>query len=146
MESKLAELETLEAQSKKTMERLEELKGWLGQLYNHRQALAYQAAESTAAHLAQAREDMQAAQQKLAQLEQSCANLPGREETEQKLRDLRTLREDWIAMQNQTQNLPPQPRSLSCRCPLWAWMKSRPGRWCSRISPAIRRPGRAKCR
>lgn len=110
LESKLAELETLEAQSKKTMERLEELKGWLGQLYNHRQALAYQAAESTAAHLAQAREDMQAAQQKLAQLEQSCANLPSREETEQKLRDLRTLREDWIAMQNQTQNLPPQPQ------------------------------------
>lgn len=110
LEAKLNELQTLDAQSKKTMERLEELKGWLGQLYNHRQALAYQAAESTAAHLAQAREDREQTRLALAQLEQACAQLPSREEAEQKIRDLRTLREDWIAMQNQTQNLPPEPR------------------------------------
>lgn len=110
LEAKLNELQTLDAQSKKTMERLEELKGWLGQLYNHRQALAYQAAESTAAHLAQAREDREQTLLALAQQEQACAQLPSREEAEQKIRDLRTLREDWIAMQNQTQNLPPEPR------------------------------------
>ena len=109
LEGKINELDNLDSQSKKLKMRIDEVKTWLGQLYNHQQALAYAAAETNAARVAQARETKDQAEQALRHLEESCSKLPPREEAEQKLRELRAFREDWNAMQSQTQRLPEEP-------------------------------------
>ena len=109
LEGKINELDSLDAQSKKLRMRIDEVKTWLSQLYNHQQALAYAAAEANAAHVAQAREAKEQAEQELRSLEAVCAKLPAREEAEQKLRELRSFREDWNAMQAQVQRLPEEP-------------------------------------
>ena len=109
LEGKINELDSLDAQSKKLRMRIDEVKTWLSQLYNHQQALAYAAAEANAAHVAQAREAKDQAEQELQALEAACAKLPAREEAERKLRELRSFREDWNAMQAQVQRLPEEP-------------------------------------
>ena len=109
LEGKINELDSLDAQSKKLRMRIDEVKTWLSQLYNHQQALAYAAAEANAAHVAQAREAKDQAEQELRSLEAACAKLPAREEAERKLRELRSFREDWNAMQAQVQRLPQEP-------------------------------------
>ena len=109
LEGKINELDSLDAQSKKLRMRIDEVKTWLSQLYNHQQALAYAAAEANAAHVAQAREAKDQAEQELRSLEAACAKLPAREDAERKLRELRSFREDWNAMQAQVQRLPEEP-------------------------------------
>lgn len=109
LEGKINELDSLDAQSKKLRMRIDEVKTWLSQLYNHQQALAYAAAEANAVHVAQAREAKDQAEQELRSLEAACAKLPAREDAERKLRELRSFREDWNAMQAQVQRLPEEP-------------------------------------
>ena len=109
LEGKLTELESLEVQSKKLKERLEEVRSWLTQLDNHRQALAYAAAEAGAERVAQAREVRDQAERELRELEEACAKLPSREEAEQKIRDLRNLRDQWNSIQMEKQMLPQEP-------------------------------------
>jgi len=109
LEAKLAELESLEAQCRKLKQRIDELKIWIRQLANHRQALEYAAAEAHAARTAQAREAMEAAEAELAALEEKCALLPPKEAVEQKLQELKTLREQWTAVKLERQVLPEEP-------------------------------------
>lgn len=109
LEGKLSEMESLEAQCKKMKLRIEEVKSWLEQLYNHQQALAYQEAEENAARVAQARETLEQGEKDLTEREAACAKLAPREEAEQKVRDLRLFREEWNAMQAEVQRLPQEP-------------------------------------
>ena len=64
LEQTLAEWDSLNTKCQKTKMRIDEVKSWLSQLYNHQQALAYTAAEENARRLAQAGEDLAQAEQK----------------------------------------------------------------------------------
>lgn len=107
---KIAELENLNAQCKKLRMRLDEIKSWLKQLYNHQQALAYAKQESDAAQVALAREAMEQTEQTLRELEAMCATLPPRAETEEKARELRSFRDQWNAIREEERSAPAQPQ------------------------------------
>lgn len=110
LEEKLAELENLNGQCQKLKMRLDEVKDWLRQLYNHQQALNYAKMESDTLRVAQAREAMEAAEQTLRDAESVCAALPPRQEAEEKVRELRVLREQWNAICAEERNAPVQPQ------------------------------------
>ena len=110
LEEKLAELENLDTQSKKLRMRLDEVKSWLKQLYNHQQTLAYGKMESDIARVAQARDAMEQAEQGLGQLEAMCASLPPHGEAEEKVRELRSLRDQWNAICAEERQAPAQPQ------------------------------------
>ena len=107
---KIAELDNLEIQSKKLRQRIDEVKSWLKQLYNHQQALAYQKQESDAAQVAGARDAMERAEQTLSELEAVCAPLPPRMETEEKVRELRAFRDQWNRICAEERQAPAQPQ------------------------------------
>ena len=110
LEQKLTELESLDIQSKKLRERIQEVKSWLKQLYNHQQALAYEKQASDAVQVAQARDAMVQAEETLNQMETLCATLPPRMETEEKVRELRSFRDQWNAIREEERNAPSQPQ------------------------------------
>lgn len=110
LEQKLTELESLDIQSKKLRERIQEVKSWLKQLYNHQQALAYEKQARDAVQVAQARDAMVQAEETLNQLETLCATLPPRMETEEKVRELRSFRDQWNAIREEERNAPSQPQ------------------------------------
>lgn len=110
IEGKLAELETLNAQCQKLKMRLDEVKDWLRQLYNHQQALAYAKMESGLSQIAQAREAVNGTEQALGILEEACASLPPQAEVESKVRELRAFREQWNAICAEERNAPAEPQ------------------------------------
>lgn len=117
LEAKLTELESLDVQSKKLKMRLDEVKAWQSQLNNHQKALAYAAAEANAGRTAQARDARDQAEQELREQEDACAKLPSREEAEQKLRELRSFRDQWNAIQMEKQMLPAAPQEPQLPAP-----------------------------
>ena len=82
IEEKLTELETLNTQCQKLKMRIDEVKDWLRQLYNHQQALAYAKMEAGLNQIAQAREATEETEQTLRALEAACASLPPPAEVE----------------------------------------------------------------
>lgn len=109
LESRISELEDLDIQTKKLRMRLDEIKDWLRQLSNHQQALAYAKMEQDIARVAGAREAMEQTEAKLRELEEICAALPPRDEADIKTRELRSLREQWTAIQMEQRMAPQQP-------------------------------------
>lgn len=109
LNGKIGELDSLDAQLKKQMLRLDEIKSWLRQLQNHQAALEYAAAEADAGRVAQARDALAQAQEQLTILEAACEKLPPREEAEQKVKELRSFRDAWNALQMEQQMLPKAP-------------------------------------
>ncbi|MGM9585384.1 MAG: ATP-binding protein [Faecousia sp.] len=110
LEERMEELENLDTQSKKLRQRIDEVKSWLKQLYNHQQALSYAKMETDIARVAQAEETAQQAEQTLRELETACAALPSREEVEGKTRELRAFREQWNAIREEEAQAPAQPQ------------------------------------
>ena len=110
LEQTLAEWETLNTKCQKTKMRIDEVKNWLSQLYNHQQALAYDAAQENARRLAQAGETLAQAEQQLEHWESVCQSQPPKEESEQKLREMKSFREEWNAIQAEYKALPPEPQ------------------------------------
>ena len=110
LEEKLTELETLNTQCQKLKMRIDEVKEWLRQLYNHQQALAYAKMESGLAQLAQARETVDKTEQALRELEKACASLPPQAEAESKVRELRAFRDQWNALRAEEQHAPAEPQ------------------------------------
>lgn len=106
---KLGELRDLDIQSQDIRRRLEEIKQTLAQLYNHRQALAYEQVQSVSAQAVQAQAAREAALRDLEPLEAACAALPSREEAEQNLKELRAFREQWKSVQEDLAMLPQLP-------------------------------------
>ena len=110
IEEKLAELEDLNTQCQKLKMRLDEVKDWLRQLYNHQQALAYAKMESGLSQIAQAREAVAGTEQVLRILEEACASLPPQAEVESKVRELRAFREQWSAICAEERSAPAEPQ------------------------------------
>ena len=106
---KLEDLNQLEDQCGKLRKRLEELQEWEGQLKNHAQALKFVASQENAQRLTQAKEAMEQTEREAQALEEDCAKLPAREEADQKVKELRTFREAWNALQMDRQLLPQRP-------------------------------------
>ena len=109
LENKISELEALEIQSGRLKQRLGEVKSWLRQLENHRDTLAYSAAEADAGRVAQARDEHDRAVETFEQLERRIAGLPPRVEAEKKLRDLREFQQNWNSARMEAELLPPEP-------------------------------------
>ena len=109
IEEKLTELETLNTQCQKLKMRIDEVKDWLRQLYNHQQALAYAKMESGLSQIAQAREAAEQSEQTLRALEASCASLPPQAEVESKVRELRAFRDQWNAIRAEERQAPTEP-------------------------------------
>ena len=111
LEEKLTELETLESHSRKLRERLGEVKSWLRELDNHRDALAYAAAEADAARVAQARDLRDRAEEAMTALEQQCARQPSREDVERKISAIRNYQADLAEYQTEESSLTRQPEA-----------------------------------
>lgn len=109
LEEKIGELEELDGQIRTLKERLDSLKDWIRQLKNHQQAMAYAQMEADAGRVAQASAAMEQAEQELRHMEEICASLPTREETERKARELRTFRDQWNSTQMLFQQTPGEP-------------------------------------
>ena len=109
LEGKLRELEGLEAQCGKLKGRIGEVKGWLRELDNHRDALAYTAAEADAGRVARARDARDQALRQLEALEIACTNQPSMETAEEKLRQLQEFEKQWASVQAEMQRLPEGP-------------------------------------
>ena len=109
MEAALTEMESLEFQMEKLQNQLEDVNDGLARLRNHRLAMNYARMEADAALVAQARETMEQTRDQLAHLEQTCATLPDREETEGKLRQLHTFLTEWDALQQDLREAPSEP-------------------------------------
>lgn len=109
LEGKISELESLDSQTKKLRTNLEDVKNWLQQLYNHQQALAYAKMEEDVTRVAQAREAMEKAEAERNALEAACAKLPPREEVDIKVRELRSFRDQWNAIQMESHMAPSEP-------------------------------------
>ena len=109
LEEKIAEWDSLEVQSKKLKQRLGEVKSWMNQLENHRDALTFAAAERDAGKVAQARDAYDRAERELLKAENACANIPSREEAERKIQQLRNFREQWDSAQMELRMMPQEP-------------------------------------
>lgn len=110
IEEKLTELETLNTQCQKLKMRIDEVKDWLRQLYNHQQALAYAKMESGLNQIAQTREAVAGAERNLRALEEACASLPPQAEVETKVRELRAFRDQWNAIRTEERQAPTEPQ------------------------------------
>ena len=117
LEEKIEEWDSLEVQSRKLKTRLGEVKSWLNQLENHRDALIFAAAERDAGKVAEARDACDRAEQELLKAENACANLPSREEAERKIQQLRNFREQWDSAQMELQMLPEEPEPPRVEAP-----------------------------
>ena len=109
VEGKITELDSLEFQSQRLGEQLDEVMNWLSRLENHRQTLAYDKMKADAARVAQAKSVMEQAQAELQRLEGICATLPPREETQAKFRELHAFREQWADIQLEQRCAPSEP-------------------------------------
>ena len=109
LQEKLKEMDQLDAQIRNHGRQLEDTKLRLKQLYNHRQALAYQKMQADIAQVEQAKRGLEQLQKESDTLAATCKALPSQEEAERKLRELRSFREQWNGIQNEAEMLPEEP-------------------------------------
>lgn len=109
LKKQLAELNDLSEKSNVLSGQLSEIKSWLSQLYNHQQALAYQASQENARRLQQALADQEEADQRFQSYQSAVSGLPPKEETERMLRELHAFREDWGKIVEEQRALPSEP-------------------------------------
>ena len=109
LESKIAELNTLESQCRELDHRIGEVKNWIGQLSNHRQTMEYEQAQETVRRAAQARDALDAAQEAVKIQAERCAGLPALEEVRRLQQDVRSLRDAWMAFEMEQKHMPQEP-------------------------------------
>ncbi len=111
LKKQLAELNDLNEKSKVLHSQLDEIKSWLSQLYNHQQALAYQAAQENARRLQEALAAQEEADERFQRCQSAVSGLPPKEESDRKLRELQAFREDWGEIIQEQRKLPQEPIS-----------------------------------
>ncbi len=109
LESKLAELQTLQTQLQQFTARQQEIADQTAALENHLHHLRYAAAQADMERVAQAQLAAQSAAQRLAKLEETCALLPSREEAVQKQHRHAQLMQTQSALLQEMGTLPPEP-------------------------------------
>lgn len=114
LETKLERLHTLQEQALKLKQRQAELESQLQTLENHAQALQYAQSLSHKQKLTAAKASLAQLSAALSTQEAVCAALPSRQETEQKLSQLRKLKDLADATGMESQMLPPPPSFPEC--------------------------------
>ncbi len=108
LEDNLEELASLESRLTQGEADLEKNRGSRAELENHLDALAYEQARLDEERVARARDNREAARNRLKGLQKRCAELPPLTEIEEKLAILYSHREEWD--QFRQHSLPPLPR------------------------------------
>ena len=106
LEEKIADWDSMDAQSRTLKQRIGEEKSWLRALENHKAALDCAAAEADAVRVAEARDNRDKAEAVFAEAEAACAGLPSREAAQQKVLELQQFQHQWNALQEALQQLP----------------------------------------
>lgn len=109
LETKLDELTSLELQSRKLRERQGEEDTWLRQLQNHRAALIYAESREDARRVAEARDMRDQQVRRMEAAEAACANLPSRQEAEDKAAALRELLQKQSGLTTSLRVMPDPP-------------------------------------
>ena len=109
LRGKLDQLRMYEIQMEKIKTRQQELKAHEQKLLNHKAALAYAQAEIVVRKAEQAKLQQQMAQQQVTQLQAACRKLPEPEQLNYRLSQVRTLSEQWEALQMEAQLQPVMP-------------------------------------
>ena len=117
LESRLTELESLNAQCQTLRVRIEELKAMIAQLKNHRQTLDYAAAQEHAQRVETAKKALDAAQAQREALDAACSSLPSHADSQEHSAQLRELRAAWNALQAEQDALPDPPEKPSAPAP-----------------------------
>lgn len=106
LEEKIADWDSLDAQSRNLKQRIGEEKNWLRSLENHKAALDCAAAEADAVRVAEARDNRDRAEAVFVKAEKACAGLPAREDAQQKVQELQQLQHRWNELQEALRQLP----------------------------------------
>ena len=109
LEEKQRELVRLEQESTENILRQNRTEQYLGQLKNHQAALRYQASLADRERVREAEIAFGEAAARREKLEADCALLPGREEAEEKRRQVRDLQQQWMTVQAEERTLPAEP-------------------------------------
>ncbi len=109
LEGKLTELQTLQTQLQQFSTRQQEITEETAVLENHLLHLQYAAAQADLERVEQAQQAEEAAAQRLAKLEEACAQLPGREDAVQQLHRHAHLVQAQSALLQEMGSLPPEP-------------------------------------
>ena len=110
LKDRITEMDTLKIQIGNLDHQIGEIKNWLKQLYNHQQTRDYAKMQADVAKVAETQAVLERLRQQMQSLEQSCNGLPDQQEAERMIRELRSFREQWNAIQTELQNLPEEPR------------------------------------
>ena len=107
LQDKLTQLQDLQTQTQRILQRQEEVKEQIRLLENHRDALAYEASKEDAKRVEAARESCLQAQQAFIALKEECDSLPGASTAQEQILQLEQLRLQQEALQAEI--LPPPP-------------------------------------
>lgn len=110
LESRLSEMDSLDQQIRKLQQQISDIKDWLQQLDNHQQTMAYEKMQADLARVEESGAELQQIRQELLRLEEICKGLPPLEEAERMVRELRLLRDQWNALQNEYRTMPEEPQ------------------------------------
>ena len=110
LEAKITEMDQLTEQIGQLEYQIGEIKTWLKQLYNHQQARAYAKMQEDLAKVEETRIVLEQLREQWKRLETECGSLASQEEAEAMIRELRTFREQWNAIQAELRNLPEEPQ------------------------------------
>ena len=110
LESKLTEMEELDAQINRLTQQIGDIKTWLKELYNHQQTQAYEKMQADIARVEESKAQLEQIRKELVQLEDICRELPPLEEAERMGRELRAFREQWNTIQAELRMMPQEPQ------------------------------------
>ena len=110
LESKLTEMEELDAQINRLTQQIGDIKTWLKELYNHQQTQAYEKMQADIARVEESKAQLEQIRKERAQLEDICRELPPLEEAERMGRELRAFREQWNTIQAELRMMPQEPQ------------------------------------
>ena len=108
----LNELQELSEQEEKIHLRQQELEAEIAAFENHKVALTYAASLEDREKVAAAEEAAKAAELALTEQKAICAQLPSKEDLEEKLQQLRTLQSQWLTLQAESLPTPPAQPEL----------------------------------
>ena len=110
LQEKLAEMDSLKNKIGDLEYKISEIKNWLKQLYNHQQTQAYDKMQADVARVTESQAALEQLRQQLQKLEGACGSLPPQQEAERMVRELRSFREQWSAIQTELQEMPKEPQ------------------------------------
>jgi len=110
LQRKLSQLQELNSQQERTAARQAQLSDMIAQLENHKQTLAYVAAQEDAAAVEQAQQAKIHAQTALERQKQHCETIPSYEQADQALQTGQDLLRQRLNLQKEIQTIPPDPQ------------------------------------